>query len=233
MKCLLIIPAYNESDNIKQVIDSIKRECEFADYIVIDDCSCDNTVKKLQEYNIPYISEPSNLGIGGAVQAGYRYALQYNYDYAVQVDGDGQHDVSYVKDMVKILAKQEADIVIGSRFISNEGFQSSRARRMGISFLSGMIRFLCGQKIRDVTSGFRAVNRNYIELYAKDYPDDYPEPEAIVMALTTGGKIKEIPVLMRERIAGKSSINLRRSVYYMVKVTLAVIIRKISMGVKK
>lgn len=233
MRCLLIIPAYNESNNIEQVIQNIQEKCSFADYLVVDDCSSDNTRQKLELIGANYISAPVNLGIGGAVQAGYRYALQNDYDIAIQVDGDGQHDVAYVAEMVRLIETQEADLVIGSRFIDREGFQSSGARRAGINFLSGLIFLMCGKQIRDVTSGFRAVNRQFIKIYANDYPDDYPEPEAIVTALINGGHIEEFPVIMHERISGKSSINLKRSVYYMIKVTLAIIICRISLGFRR
>ena len=233
MRCLLIIPAYNESGNIEQVIYNIKEKCSFADYLVVDDCSTDSTRSKLDDLGASYISAPVNLGIGGAVQAGYRYALQNDYDIAVQVDGDGQHDVSYVAQMMDIIEHGDADIVIGSRFIDRKGFQSSGLRRTGINFLSGLIFLLCGKHIKDVTSGFRAVNRKFIRIYADDYPDDYPEPEAIVTALINGGKIQELPVEMRERLGGKSSIDFKKSVYYMIKVTLAIIICRISLGFRR
>jgi len=234
MKCLLIIPAYNESDSIEEVIRSIKEQCIIdIDYLVVNDCSVDDTEKKLDDAGASYISAPVNLGIGGAVQAGYKYALQNGYDIAIQVDGDGQHDVSYIPQMVDMIEQKKADIVIGSRFIDKEGFQSSGIRRVGIGFLSGLIFTLCGNRIKDVTSGFRAVDRRYIKIYADDYPDDYPEPEAIVTALISGGVIREIPVVMKERKHGASSINFRRSVYYMIKVTLAIIICRISLGVRR
>lgn len=233
MKCLIIIPAYNESDNIVQVLTDIKNKCPDVDYLVVDDCSSDMTKQKLQEVEASYISATVNLGIGGAVQAGYRYALANDYDVAIQVDGDGQHDVAYIQTMITLLEEKKADIVIGSRFIDKEGFQSSGMRRAGINFLSGLIFLLCGKKIRDVTSGFRAVNKRFIKIYANDYPDDYPEPEAIVTALINGGNILEIPVVMQERISGRSSINFKRSVYYMIKVTLAIIICRISLGFRR
>ena len=233
MRCLLIIPAYNESNSIESVVQNIRQKCAEVDYLVVNDCSLDDTRMKLDRIGASYISAPVNLGIGGAVQAGYKYALLNGYDIAIQVDGDGQHDVSYIPQMIEIIKADRADIVIGSRFIAKEGFQSSGLRRAGISFLSGLIHVLCGKKIKDVTSGFRAVNRKYIQLYANDYPDDYPEPEAIVTALISGGRIMEIPVVMKEREYGESSINFKRSVYYMIKVTLAVIICRISLGVRR
>lgn len=228
MKTLIIIPAYNEESNIEQVIANIQKYTQNVDYLVVNDCSSDATEKRLKELHASYISVPVNLGIGGAVQAGYQYAKKNDYDIAIQVDGDGQHDVSYTTEMVRLIETGEADIVIGSRFIDKEGFQSSGLRRTGINLLSGLIFCMCGKRVKDVTSGFRAVNRQFIELYAENYPDDYPEPEAIVTAVLYGGRIREIPVIMRERISGKSSINFKRSIYYMVKVTLAIMIASIS-----
>ena len=233
MRYLIIIPAYNEESNIEQVIRNIQKICVDADYLVVNDCSSDTTVCKLKELDASYISAPVNLGIGGAVQAGYKYAREYDYDIAIQVDGDGQHDVSYIQQMINYIETKEADIVIGSRFINREGFQSSELRRTGINILSILIFCMCGKRVKDVTSGFRAVNRQFIDIYANDYPDDYPEPEAIVTAVLYGGKIKEIPVIMRERISGKSSINLKNSIYYMIKVTLAIIICRISLGFRR
>ena len=179
------------------------------------------------------MSNPVNLGIGGTVQGGYIYALKNGYDIAIQVDGDGQHDVSYLKNMIAPIKKEEADIVIGSRFIKKQGFQSSVCRRFGINFLSSLIKFCTGIKIRDVTSGFRAVNRKFIEVYAKDYPQDYPEPEAIVTGVMHGAKVKEIPVMMKERLGGTSSIYSWKSGYYMIKVSLAIIICRIGFGIRR
>ena len=200
---------------------------------MVNDCSSDDTERLLEELEANYISLPCNMGIGGAVQSGYRYAAQNGYDIAIQIDGDGQHDVRFVKDMVKLIEDKQADVVIGSRFIDKEGFQSSQARRIGIRILSMLIRLMCGAKVKDVTSGFRAVNRRFIELFAENYPDDYPEPEVIVTAKLYGAVIKELPVVMRERTTGKSSINLKRSIYYMIKVSLAIIICRISLGFRR
>lgn len=233
MKILVIIPAYNESENIENLINSIREQCPYADYLVVNDCSKDNTEQILQRTDANYMSNPVNLGIGGTVQGGYVYALKNGYDIAVQVDGDGQHDISYLGKMVEPIEKGEADIVIGSRFIEKQGFQSSAGRRFGINFLSRLIRFCTGIQIKDVTSGFRAVNRKFIEIYAHSYPQDYPEPEAIVAGVMQGGRIKEVPVIMRERAGGTSSINIWRSVYYMIKVSLAIIICRISFGFRR
>ena len=232
-KVLLIIPAYNEEESLRSLIEEIKTVCSGMDYLVVNDCSSDDTERLLEELEANYISLPCNMGIGGAVQSGYRYAAQNGYDIAIQIDGDGQHDVRFVKDMVKLIEDKQADVVIGSRFIDKEGFQSSQARRIGIRILSVLIRLMCGAKVKDVTSGFRAVNRRFIELFAENYPDDYPEPEVIVTAKLYGAVIKELPVVMRERTTGKSSINLKRSIYYMIKVSLAIIICRISLGFRR
>ena len=232
-KVLLIIPAYNEEESLRSLIEEIKAVCPEVDFLVVNDCSSDDTERLLEELGANYISLPCNMGIGGAVQSGYRYAAQNGYDIAIQIDGDGQHDVRFVKDMVKLIEDRQADVVIGSRFIDKEGFQSSQARRIGIRILSILIRLMCGAKVKDVTSGFRAVNRRFIELFAENYPDDYPEPEVIVTTKLYGAVIKELPVVMRERTTGKSSINLKRSIYYMIKVGLAIIICRISLGFRR
>ena len=232
-KVLLIIPAYNEEESLRSLIEEIKTVCPYVDYLVVNDCSSDDTERLLEELGANYITLPCNMGIGGAVQSGYRYAAQNGYDIAIQIDGDGQHDVRFVKDMVKLIEDKQADVVIGSRFIDKEGFQSSQARRIGIRILSMLIRLMCGAKVKDVTSGFRAVNRRFIDLFAENYPDDYPEPEVIVTAKLFGAVIKELPVVMRERTTGKSSINLKRSIYYMIKVSLAIIICRISLGFRR
>ena len=232
-KVLLIIPAYNEEESLRSLIEEIKAVCPEVDYLVVNDCSSDDTERLLEELGANYITLPCNMGIGGAVQSGYRYAAQNGYDIAIQIDGDGQHDVRFVKDMVKLIEDKQADVVIGSRFIDKEGFQSSQARRIVIRILSMLIHLMCGAKVKDVTSGFRAVNRRFIELFAENYPDDYPEPEVIVTAKLYGAVIKELPVVMRERTTGKSSINLTRSIYYMIKVSLAIIICRISLGFRR
>ena len=226
MKTLVIIPAYNEQENIVNTVHDVHKHCPDLDYIVINDCSSDQTEKILKQNSMNYISLPCNLGIGGGVQTGYRYAVENGYDIAIQFDGDGQHDARYLYDLIAPIAEKKADIVIGSRFIRKQGFQSSGIRRFGINFLSGLIHLLCGVRVLDVTSGMRAVNRRYIEQYACEYAQDYPEPEAIVTAALKGATIMEIPVEMRERQGGVSSINPLRSVYYMIKVSLALILAR-------
>ena len=224
MKKLVIIPAYNESENIVNTVKEIKEKASDFDYVVINDCSSDKTLEILENNHLNYINLPVNLGIGGAVQTGYKYALDHEYDMAVQVDGDGQHDPAYLHSLEETLIKENADMVIGSRFIKNEGFQSTFARRMGIVYFTKMIKSLTGTTITDPTSGFRLVNKDVIALFADDYPRDYPEPESIVALLKRKKKVVEVPVQMKERQGGVSSIRLWNSVYYMIKVSIAILV---------
>lgn len=232
-KVLLIIPAYNEEKNIEKVVDNIIQNYPQYDYIVINDGSCDSTRDVCRARGYQYLNLSINLGIGGAVQTGYKYAKDKGYEIAVQIDGDGQHDIAYLEKMLSLLENGDADVVIGSRFIEKEGFQSSFTRRMGIKLLSWLIFICTGKMIKDVTSGFRAVNKRFINIYAQHYPIDYPEPEAIVSAVMNRGKIMECPVVMRGREEGQSSINFVKSIYYMVKVSLAIIVCRISYGVRR
>jgi len=224
-----MIPAYNEQENIAKTIQDIKTHMPQADYIVINDCSGDGTKEILQRMHANYLDLPVNLGIGGGVQTGYCYALERGYDIAVQFDGDGQHDAAYIRDLIAPIENGQADVAIGSRFVNNEGFQSSAIRRLGIRFLSGLIKLLCGVKVKDVTSGMRAVNRDMIKRFAQNYAQDYPEPEAILLSGLVHARIVEVPVRMRERLGGTSSINVVRSIYYMVKVSIALMIARASM----
>lgn len=228
MRTLVIIPAYNEQGNILNTISDIKQNAGDVDYIVINDCSTDNTVDILQANGAHYLNLPVNLGIGGGVQSGYRYAKEHNYDIAIQFDGDGQHMAAYLKDLIAPIERGEADVTIGSRFIKKEGFQSSALRRLGINFLSTLIHVLCGVKVLDVTSGMRAVNRDMIAFFADNYSQDYPEPEAILASGLRGARVTEVPVQMRERQSGVSSINFSRSIYYMIKVSLALLLYRAS-----
>ncbi len=227
MKTLIVIPAYNEEGNIIHTLEDLEHDFPQADVLVVNDCSKDSTRQILRDHGVCHLDLPINLGIGGAVQAGYMYAAQNGYDIAVQFDGDGQHRADCLSKLIRPLLDGEADMAVGSRFLPDsdpEGFVSSAARRAGIRFLSFLIRLVTGKKIRDVTSGFRAVNRELIEFYSEHYAQDFPEPEAIVMALVNGFRVTEVPVGMREREAGKSSIHTLVSVYYMVKVSMAVLI---------
>ena len=172
MKKLIIIPAFNEEENIEKTVTSIEKDAKEFDYVIINDCSTDRTKQICEQKGYNIVNLPINLGIGGAVQTGYKYAYVNGYDVAVQVDGDGQHDPEFLNEMAEYIEKNKVDMVIGSRFIEKKGFQSSAARRMGIKFFSTLIKVLTGAVITDPTSGLRMVGRNVIEIFAKDYPRD-------------------------------------------------------------
>ena len=223
MKKIVIIPAYNEISNIRTTVQDILDHAPGFDYVIINDCSQDGTMRFCTEQGMNIINLPVNLGIGGAVQTGYLYAWRNGYDVAVEFDGDGQHDASYLGEMADFLQAQQADMVIGSRYIRREGFQSSGIRQFGIRYFSALIKLLTGKRVTDPTSGMRMVNRDVMKIYSEDYPVDYPEPESVVTILRMGKKVSEIPVIMRERQGGVSSISPRKAVYYMIKVTLAIL----------
>ncbi len=229
MKTLIIIPAYNEESCIQNTVKKIiELNDPNIDYVVINDCSTDRTLQILIDNNYNYLNLTQNLGIGGAVQTGYKYALYNNYDIAIQFDGDGQHNANSIITLIEEI-KNGNNMVIGSRFIENqEGFKSTKTRRVGIKILSTLIKICTGKRITDPTSGFRACDRKIIEIFSKDYPSDYPEPDTIVRIQKEGYKIKEIPTVMNERQTGESSINMIKSVYYMIKVSLSIIIASLA-----
>lgn len=227
---LLIIPAYNEEDNIlntcNQIIKYNKENKTNYKIIVINDGSSDNTSKICHENGIPIIDLIQNLGIGGAVQTGYKYAKYNNFDIAIQFDGDGQHDVKYVADIIKPIINNECNMVIGSRFIdkTSSEFKSSRSRRIGINIISFFIKFKTGVKIFDTTSGFRAVDKKIIELFSSSYPTEYPEPISTVKVIKSKYKIREVPVKMNKREGGISSITSWKTVYYMINVIISILL---------
>ena len=227
-RTILIIPAYNEQESI---LDTIKKVSSSPfDYIIINDGSTDHTKQLLDENNINHIDLCFNLGIGGAVQTGYKYALKNDYDIAIQFDADGQHDINYIKDLIKPIEENKADLVIGSCFIDKtlNNKRSSLVRRQGIRFLSGIIKLFSGKRIYDPTSGFRAANRKVIKKFANHYPLEYPEPISNFEILKTSKlKIKEIPVKMNKRTAGKSSIHSWKSIYAGFNVFLSIILLSI------
>lgn len=227
MKKLVIIPAYNEEASIVNTVQDILDHAPGFDYVVINDCSKDRTLQRCRENGLNVIDLPVNLGIGGGIQTGYRYAVEHGYDVAVQFDGDGQHDASYLQAMADRLERDDLDMVIGSRFIENEGFQSTGLRRFGINFFKSLIKLLYGGTITDATSGMRMCSRRVMEEFSVDYPQDYPEPETVARLLRKKYKVREIPVVMRERSAGTSSINPAKSVYYMIKVSLAILVERL------
>ncbi len=227
MKKLVIIPAYNEKQSIIFTVEDIKKNAPDFDYVIVNDCSTDNTMDicRYNGYNV--LNLPINLGIGGAVQTGYLYAYNHGYDIAVQFDGDGQHKAEYLETMAECLVGKQLDMVIGSRFIANKGFQSTWLRRIGIRYFTLLIKLLSGKTITDPTSGMRMCNRKTIEMFANEYPRDYPEPESTMRLIRHKRKIEEVPVEMRERQGGVSVMSPLRSIYYMVKVTLAIIIERV------
>lgn len=224
MKTLVIIPAFNESASIVKTVKDIEDNAPGFDYIIINDCSTDNMKQICRENNLNVINLPVNLGIGGAVQTGYKYAMENGYDAAVQFDGDGQHKAEYLQRMADMLETEGLDMVIGSRFIEKQGFQSTMIRQLGIKWFTALIAVLTGKKITDPTSGMRMTGRSLIVQFAKRYPRDYPEPETAASVLVQKKKVKEMPVKMREREEGVSSISPKKSIYYMVKVTLAILL---------
>jgi glycosyltransferase involved in cell wall biosynthesis len=231
-KVILVIPAYNEEacilNTTKKIDQYNKKNKTKIDYIVINDGSKDSTEDILVKNKINHVKLIQNLGIGGAVQTGYKYAYEHGYDIAVQYDGDGQHDVAYVEKLVKPIIEGKASMTIGSRFIDNKSseFKSSAARRLGIKLISGCIKFKTGKRIYDTTSGFRAIDRNIMKMFIDSYPVEYPEPISTVNVLLNKNKIEEIPVSMNERTTGKSSISSWKNAYYMINVIMSILVMK-------
>lgn len=218
----MIIPAYNEAESILKVVQSVS-ELGY-DYVVVNDGSRDATLEICRDNDLNVLDLPQNLGIGGAVQAGHKYAQRYGYDVDIQFDGDGQHDAAYLGALISEI-ERGGDLVVGSRYlVPSGGFQSTAMRRFGKSLLSNVIRFVSGVNVTDPTSGFRACGKRAIDLFCDEYPTDYPEPESIVSALKSGLIVGEVPVLMHERQGGTSSIGVISSAYYMIKVTLSILI---------
>jgi len=224
---LAIVPAYNESASVARVVSEIREHAPGFDVVVVDDGSTDDTADHARSAGAAVLRHPYNLGIGGAVQSGYIYAAERGYDIAVQVDGDGQHDPRCLGVLLDHLESHpELDMVTGSRFLAadGDGFRSSAPRRAGIRVFAWVLSRIVGQRVTDPTSGLRMSGRRGIELFARDYPHDYPEVEAVLLMHAHQLASTELPVRMRERTAGVSSINSTRSVYYMIKVLLAVFI---------
>jgi len=224
LRRIVIIPARNEENSVGGVI----REIQAADpdfvVVVVDDGSTDRTAQVAEATGAIVLKLPYNLGIGGAVQTGYQYARENDFDIAVQVDGDGQHDPSEIARLLEPILDGRADMVVGTRFAEGGGYRGTRMRRVGIHLFAAIVSLIVRQRVTDTTSGFRAVNRRAIRLFALYYPHDYPEVEATVVLSRHGLKMVEVPVQMRIRETGNSSITAVRSVYYMVKVLLALFI---------
>lgn len=236
-RVLLIVPAYNEEASIEAVVERITAFQPTGyrlDYLIVNDGSTDRTGEICRSRKFHHVTLVQNLGIGGAVQCGYRYAAEHGYDVAVQFDGDGQHDITYLNGLVAPILSGSADFTIGSRFLdATSGFHSTAMRRVGIRYLSRLIRVLCRATITDPTSGFRAASRTILQRLADSYPSDYPEPESLVSMLCCGVRVQEVPVNMFERAGGVSSIGLKRSVYYMCKVSVAMLYRSMQRGGKR
>jgi glycosyltransferase involved in cell wall biosynthesis len=224
VKRIAIIPAFNEEDAIGGVVDELFAFDAGVDVLVVNDASQDATAERARRHGARVITLPFNLGIGGAVQTGFRYAAQEGYELAIRVDGDGQHDPAELGPLLDAVISERADLCVGSRFAGAEGYRSSVTRRVGIRILARTVSLLTKQRLTDTTSGFQVLNRKAIVLFAADYPHDYPEVEAAVMAHKHRLRLAEEPVRMRERAAGRSSIRGLRTVYYMAKVMLAIVI---------
>ncbi|MEM9073402.1 MAG: glycosyltransferase family 2 protein [Myxococcota bacterium] len=224
MRVLVIVPAYNEAENLPQVLAKLADHAPNADVCVVDDGSTDNTAEVAASHGVTVLRAPINLGIGGAMQTGYLWALHHNYDVAIQVDGDGQHDPQYLEKAIAPCREGKADMVIGSRFLEEGGFRSTALRRMGIRYLCWLLRLTSRVRVTDPTSGFRVAGKQAIALFARNYPSDYPEPEAIALAKRSGLRVAEVPVVMSAREHGKSSINSWRTLYYLIKVSLALLL---------
>jgi len=225
----VIVPCFNEEEGLPQTLDEILAHFSPENIIVVNDGSKDHTPYVAKKKNVVLISLPINMGIGIAMQTGYRYALQNGFLFAVQCDGDGQHPPDKIEALLKKMNELNADMVLGSRFVDDsvEGFKSFAIRRIGIKYLSFLINVITGKKIYDVTSGFRLVNRKVMEIFSNRYPFDYPEPESIVLLDNHGVQIAETPVSMRERKGGISSITAIKGIYYMVKVTIGLLVTKL------
>ena len=220
-----VVPAWNEAGAIGDVVDEIRAFDPSIEVVVVDDSSTDDTVAVARVHGATVLALPFNVGIGGAVQTGFRYARDEGYQVAVRLDGDGQHAATELGKLLGPIRAGTADLVIGSRFVDPGGtYRPPFARRLGIRVFARLVSLLGGQKVTDTTSGFSALDRTAIELFATEYPHDYPEVEATLVALRSGLRLVQVQVDMRERLAGTSSITFIRSLYYIVKVILALLV---------
>lgn len=224
LRCIAIVPAYNEEASVARVIEDIRSADPSFDIVVVDDGSTDQTGAVAEAAGAHVVHLPYNLGIGGAVQTGLQYARDHDFDVAVQVDGDAQHDPNEIPKILAPLIEGKADLVVGSRFLGEGDYEPPFTRLLGIKLLSRIVSLIVRQRVTDTTSGFRAANRRAISLFAADYPHDYPEVEATVLVFRHRLRLIEVPVSMRLRGAGASSITFRRSGYYMLKVLLALFV---------
>jgi glycosyltransferase involved in cell wall biosynthesis len=221
---IAIVPAFNEERNVGRVLDELRALDQGLEIVVVSDGSTDATAEVAAARGAHVVVLPFNLGIGGAVQTGFRFALEGGYDLAVRLDGDGQHDPAELRRLVEPVVAGEADLAVGSRFVTAGGYRSSATRRIGIRILARVVSAIARQRLTDTTSGFQACNRRAIAVYAADLPHDYPEVEGMVMAIRHRVRVVEVPVVMRERQHGRSSIGALASIYYMVKILLALFV---------
>ncbi|WP_227394345.1 glycosyltransferase family 2 protein [Jeotgalibacillus aurantiacus] len=230
-RVLIVVPAYNEGASIRNTLHNlltIKQEIPALDICVINDGSADNTADVVREFkNVILVDLPYNLGIGGAVQTGYKFANDYGYDIAIQFDADGQHNADALQKIITSITEDDTDMVVGSRFLEKTDYKGALSRRIGIYYFTYLLLALTGKRFTDPTSGYRAINRRVIEIFANDYPRDYPEPEVLISLTRKKFKIKEITVNMKSRQGGRSSITPFKSIYYMFKVTLSIVMQKI------
>lgn len=224
LKFLAIIPAHNEEESISEILNEIKEKAPFVDMVVVDDASIDRTAEIARKHNVEVLSLPINLRIGGAVQTGFKYAVLNGYDIVIQVDADMQHDPSYCASTIKPLIEEKADIVIGSRYLNSNPVKMPLIRDIGIKYFSWLTSKIIGCKITDCSSGFRAVNAKTIKLFSKEYPIDFPDAEALIVAHKAGLRIIEVPVQFRKRNRGNSSLRFMRLIYYPIKETFAIFV---------
>jgi len=231
-RALVVVPAYNEEEAIGRTVRDLRRHASWADVLVVNDGSADNTAEVAHAAGAMVVNLPVNLGIGGAVQTGYRYAYENDYDLAFQFDGDGQHRARWLQELAKPILAGETDMIIGSRFLRPRGMTARGGRWAGIKILAVAIRLVTGMRITDPTSGFRGGGRKLIQLFAQTYPQDYPEPESLVLVHKQGFRVLEVPAAMRRRRVGVSSINFLKGIYYMAKVLLAVVMEALKAPVR-
>ncbi len=224
LRSIAIVPAHNEEASLGALLAELRVSEPDLAVVVIDDGSTDGTARVAAAAGVPVVNLPFNVGIGGTVQPGYQYALEHGFEVAIQVDGDGQHDPTEIGRVLEPIFDDRADLVVGTRFVSGGGYRGTRVRRVGIHIFASVVSLMVGQRVSDTTSGFRAVNRKALRLFAGEYPHDYPEVESIVLLSRHGLRMLEVPVRMRVRETGASSITALRAAYYMIKVLLALFI---------
>jgi glycosyltransferase involved in cell wall biosynthesis len=223
-RLLILIPAYNEEGAIGGVVKEVREVMPGVEILVVDDCSADATIHIARAAGARVLPLPHHLGLGGAVQAGYRLAFELKYDYVSRVDGDGQHDPRDIPKMLETLQREKCEMVIGSRFVNGSGTHSGLLRAAGIVFFRAVLRPILGRPVHDPTSGFVGVNRTALSVFSRSFPLEYPEIEALVVLQRKRFRFVEVPSRMRPRRAGRSTITPFRSLYYMVHVLLGVFV---------